>query len=204
MRAAHAQQHHHLWSQLWPAQRTTCRRVLGRPSRHRVDSCYGSAPVTLGGCSEPQQCTCGVVVVDHGSRRKASNDMLLEFCSLYQQITNHSIIEPAHMEIAEPTIAQAIGRCVAAGAKHVVVAPYFLGKGRHIQDDIPALVAAVQEQYPDVQCSIAEPIGIDPLMVKLIQNRVHAVLEEHCPAVASSAYAAEEPVSATVAATSSS
>lgn len=51
------------------------------------------------------------------------------------------------------------GRCVAAGAKHVVVAPYFLSKGRHIQDDIPALVAAAQEQYPDVRCSIADPIG---------------------------------------------
>jgi sirohydrochlorin ferrochelatase len=49
------------------------------------------------------------VIVDHGSRRKASNDMLLEFCQLYQQITQHRIVEPAHMEIAEPSIAQAIG-----------------------------------------------------------------------------------------------
>lgn len=50
------------------------------------------------------------MIVDHGSRRKASNDMLLEFCQLYQQITQHRIVEPAHMEIAEPSIAQAIGR----------------------------------------------------------------------------------------------
>lgn len=41
----------------------------------------------------------------------------------------------------------------------MVVAPYFLSKGRHIQDDIPALVAAAQQQYPNVSCSIAEPIG---------------------------------------------
>lgn len=41
----------------------------------------------------------------------------------------------------------------------MVVAPYFLSKGRHIQDDIPALVAAAQEQFPDIACSIAEPIG---------------------------------------------
>lgn len=64
-------------------------------------------------CSEQQQqqCTCAVVIVDHGSRRKASNDMLLEFCQLYQQMTQHPIVEPAHMEIAEPSIAQAIGAC---------------------------------------------------------------------------------------------
>lgn len=41
----------------------------------------------------------------------------------------------------------------------MVVAPYFLSKGRHIQDDIPALVAAAQEQFPGITCSIAEPIG---------------------------------------------
>jgi hypothetical protein len=51
------------------------------------------------------------------------------------------------------------GRCIEAGAKRVVVAPYFLSKGRHIQDDIPALVAAAREQFPDVACSIADPIG---------------------------------------------
>lgn len=39
------------------------------------------------------------------------------------------------------------------------MAPYFLSRGRHIQEDIPALVAAAQEQYPHVQCSVAEPIG---------------------------------------------
>lgn len=41
----------------------------------------------------------------------------------------------------------------------MVVAPYFLSKGRHIQDDIPALVAAAQEQFPGISCSVAEPIG---------------------------------------------
>jgi hypothetical protein len=35
--------------------------------------------------------------------------MLVEFCQLYQQITQQPIVQPAHMEIAEPTIAQAIG-----------------------------------------------------------------------------------------------
>jgi len=65
---------------------------------------------TAAPCQQQQhQCTCGIVIVDHGSRRKASNDMLEEFCHLYQQITQQPIVEPAHMEIAEPTIAQAVG-----------------------------------------------------------------------------------------------
>lgn len=76
------------------------------------------------------------------------------------------------MEIAKPTIADAISKCASAGASTIIIAPYFLSRGRHIQEDIPALVAAAQEQHPQVKCVIAEPIGIDPLMAQLIEMRV--------------------------------
>lgn len=62
------------------------------------------------------------------------------------------------------------GRCVEAGASRVVIAPYFLSRGRHIQEDIPALVAAAQQQYPGISCSIAEPIG-EPALV-LVRRRL--------------------------------
>lgn len=102
--------------------------------------------------------------------------MLHEFGELYERLTGRAIVEVAHMEIAPPTIADAIGRCVSRGATRVVVAPYFLSRGRHIQEDIPALVKEAQQQHPGVACSIAEPIGIDPLMVQLIDNRVSSEL----------------------------
>lgn len=49
------------------------------------------------------------MIVDHGSRKKASNDMLIEFGDLYGKVTGHEIVEIAHMEIAQPTILEAIG-----------------------------------------------------------------------------------------------
>lgn len=76
------------------------------------------------------------------------------------------------MEIAKPTIADAISKCALAGASTIIIAPYFLSRGRHIQEDIPALVAAAQAQHPDVKCVVAEPIGLDPLMAQLIEMRV--------------------------------
>ena len=47
------------------------------------------------------------------------------------------------MEIAQPSIQQAVARCAAAGARRVVVAPYFLSRGRHIQASAPAAAACV-------------------------------------------------------------
>ncbi|GAB4814681.1 hypothetical protein N2152v2_001727 [Parachlorella kessleri] len=117
----------------------------------------------------------GVVIVDHGSRRAESNEMLQQFAQLYQEVTGRDLVEIAHMELAQPTIEQAMSKCVERGASKVIVAPYFLSRGRHIQEDIPALVAAAQEKLPGgVECVIAEPIGIDGLMAQLIENRVRA------------------------------
>lgn len=115
MQSVRAQQHMQLQSQsLWPAQRVICRNARLPHCQSRVQCSNIDLASMSETCKDGQQCTCGIVIVDHGSRRKASNDMLLEFCALYQQITNHSIVEPAHMEIAEPTIAQAIGELTAA------------------------------------------------------------------------------------------
>ena len=89
-----------------------------------------------------------------------------------RKTSGRAIVEGAHMEIAEPTIADAVSKCVTAGAKSIIIAPYFLSRGRHIQEDIPALVAAAQEQHPGVECVVADPIGLDPLMAQLIEIRV--------------------------------
>jgi hypothetical protein len=53
----------------------------------------------------------------------------------------------------------AAGKCIDQGATYVVVAPYFLSKGRHIQQDIPQIVAAAREEYPSTSIVVAEPIG---------------------------------------------
>jgi sirohydrochlorin ferrochelatase len=63
------------------------------------------------------------------------------------------------MELAEPSIGEAVAKCAAEGYKKVVIAPYFLSRGRHIITDIPAMVAEAQKAHPEVACVIAEPIG---------------------------------------------
>lgn len=87
-------------------------RAYGRRS-NLAAAASGGASCSSCPSNPEQQCTCGIVIVDHGSRRKASNDMLVEFCQLYQQLMQHPIVEPAHMEIAEPSIAQAVGESAA-------------------------------------------------------------------------------------------
>lgn len=81
------------------------------------------------------------------------------------------------MELASPTIADAINKCANAGAKHIIIAPYFLSRGRHIQEDIPRMVQEAAEEHPGISCRIAKPIGIDSLMADLIEKRVQDASE---------------------------
>ena len=48
--------------------------------------------------------TVGIVIVDHGSRRDESNRLLLEVVEQFARATGSRIVEPAHMELAEPSI----------------------------------------------------------------------------------------------------
>jgi sirohydrochlorin ferrochelatase len=76
------------------------------------------------------------------------------------------------MELAEPSIATAFGRCVEQGATFVIVTPYFLAPGKHWNEDIPRLAAEAAALYAGVRHVVAPPIGIHPLMMEILDDRV--------------------------------
>ena len=119
--------------------------------------------------------TTAIIIVDHGSKRGESNAMLEEFVERFRKFTSYTIVEPAHMELAEPSISQAFDRCVAQGATRVVVMPYFLLPGRHWSKDIPRLTADAAGKHEGVEFLVTAPIGLHPLMQEIVQSRI-----DHC------------------------
>ena len=88
--------------------------------------------------------------------------MYRRFFACCRSHTRRRKVEIAHMELAEPSIGAAVAKCVSEGYRKVVVAPYFLSRGRHITSDIPAMVAEAQRAHPGISCVIADPIGVPP------------------------------------------
>ena len=115
----------------------------------------------------------GIVIVDHGSRRDESNQMLERVAGLFAERfrKRYEIVEPAHMELAEPSIATAYARCVERGAEQVVVLPFFLGPGKHWTQDIPRLTADAAMQFPNTTYHVAPTLGIDDLILDLLDKR---------------------------------
>lgn len=85
----------------------------------------------------------GILLVDHGSRREASNVHLETVASAYQQrAPDHYIIRAVHMEIAKPSIKDGIQSFMEDydDVHTIICHPYFLSPGRHVIEDIPQLI----------------------------------------------------------------
>lgn len=112
-----------------------------------------------------------LLLVDHGSRRAEANALLAQIAALVAARRPSLIVEIAHMELAPPTVDEAFDACVSRGATEVVVMPYFLARGRHATEDIPALARAAAARHPHVALRIAEPLGVHALLAELVLAR---------------------------------
>ncbi|XP_039142809.1 sirohydrochlorin ferrochelatase, chloroplastic isoform X2 [Dioscorea cayenensis subsp. rotundata] len=125
----------------------------------------------------PQTKRDAVIIVDHGSRRQESNLMLNEFVSMFKARTSYEIVEPAHMELAEPSIRDAFKLCVQQGAKRIIISPFFLFPGRHWNQDIPALAAEAAEDHSGISYIVTAPLGLHESLVDVVNDRINYCLK---------------------------
>ena len=114
----------------------------------------------------------GIILVDHGSKRSAANDMLFDVVAAYRKVSGAPIVEAAHMELAEPSIGAAFDKCVEQGAMLVIVHPYFLSPGRHSTTDIPHLASEAAARHPGVRYHVTQPLGLDEKIAQVILERI--------------------------------
>ena len=118
-----------------------------------------------------------ILLIDHGSRRADANALLTEVVSRVKaRVGGDTIVEAAHMEIAEPTIAQGFARCVEQGASLVVAHPFMLAPGRHVQEDLPRLVAEAATLHLGVSFVLAAPLGSHDGVIDAVVDRCRAAL----------------------------
>ncbi len=73
-----------------------------------------------------------LLLIAHGSRNKEANEDLIHLAKRLVS-TELQIVEPSYLELAEPEIETAGDTCVAKGAQLVIMVPYFLSAGIHVQ-----------------------------------------------------------------------
>lgn len=120
-----------------------------------------------------------ILLIDHGSRRTEANALLDEIAALVRQrLGPASIVEAAHMEIAEPTVAEGFARCVEQGATTIVVHPFMLAPGRHVTEDLPRLVAEAAQAHVGVGFTMAGPLGSHAGVIDAVIDRCDAAVDD--------------------------
>ncbi|SRR5579885_211696 len=104
--------------------------------------------------------TTALLLVDHGSVLSEANETLHQMVALVQERRPHMLVEGAHMDLARPTIAEAISSCLDRGATTIVVHPYMLSPGKHASKDIPQIIEKAAAMYPHVCFRVTEPLGV--------------------------------------------
>jgi len=100
-----------------------------------------------------------LLLVSHGSRSAKANQENRQMAEMLRQKSGLSVVEYAFLEIAEPSIPAGIEACVRQGAGEIFVLINFLNSGRHVTEDIPALVDKARRKYPEIKFNLTPPIG---------------------------------------------
>jgi cobalt-precorrin-5B (C1)-methyltransferase len=114
----------------------------------------------------------GVVLIAHGSRGENANDGLFETAQALRDSGRCSVVEVGFMQRNFPTIEEAAGSCINQGAGTVLLVPYFLHAGLHLQHDIPEVVDLLKVLHPTVRFAFGKPFAHHPKLLDIVLDRI--------------------------------
>jgi sirohydrochlorin ferrochelatase len=115
-----------------------------------------------------------LLLIAHGSRQAEANDDLHLVAEELRRRGPYVIVVESFLELATPTIEQAAAECVNLQAQRVILLPYFLSAGLHVQRDLTAIRDRLAECYPRVEFVLAQPLGRHPSLFDVLLERARA------------------------------
>jgi sirohydrochlorin cobaltochelatase len=112
-----------------------------------------------------------VILVGHGSLRSGAGAAMIRLAERVHRAGVAPIVEAGFLNYRRPTFAEAVERCIGAGARAIVVQPYFLVPGKFVREDLQHLVASTRSAHPGLALHVAQPFGDHPALARLVLNR---------------------------------
>ncbi|HTW63192.1 MAG TPA: CbiX/SirB N-terminal domain-containing protein [Bryobacteraceae bacterium] len=112
----------------------------------------------------------GIIVFAHGSRIESANQAVRDVVLKMAASGDHAV-EAAFLELGQPDLEGATALLIARGAKNIVVIPYFLTLGTHMQRDLPRLAEAASRAHGNIEIRITAPLDGHPALVEVLLDR---------------------------------
>jgi sirohydrochlorin ferrochelatase len=111
------------------------------------------------------------VIFAHGSPIESANEAVRVIAAEAARAGGFELCEAAFLERGTPSLPEAIASLAARGASEIIVIPYFLTLGLHLQRDLPQLIRAAQAQTPGVGIRVTEPLDGHPALSAILVDR---------------------------------
>ncbi|MBW4055319.1 MAG: sirohydrochlorin cobaltochelatase [Proteobacteria bacterium] len=118
-----------------------------------------------------------ILIMAHGSRISEANDAARDVAAMVREMTGFDIIEVSFRELHEPNIQQGIDTCVARGADRILLMPYFLFMGAHVQHDLPEEIKEAQKRHPGLVMEMGGHLGAHRKLAEIEAERIGEALE---------------------------
>jgi len=121
-----------------------------------------------------------LIVAAHGSRQKAS---AAEVAALAKKLDNkvktddsYTVQQVVHafLQFCDPSLETVIQELADSGVDEMVIFPFFISAGSHVQTDIPRAVETARHKHPYVRFYITRHLGILDAIEDLILKEVAA------------------------------
>ncbi len=120
-----------------------------------------------------------IILLGHGSRVPDAGRHMEKVVAGLKAGYGYKMVEYCYMSRLGPHFPEVFKKCVNAGAKNIMVIPYFLHDGLHLVLDIPEMLQRVASHYPDVRLVLGKNLGFDSTLVDLVERRI--VDSSGCP-----------------------
>ncbi|MCC6536684.1 MAG: CbiX/SirB N-terminal domain-containing protein [Bryobacterales bacterium] len=118
----------------------------------------------------------GIAIFAHGSAVESANEAVRGVVRQFAASGEFDLVEPSFLELGHPNLAGAVARLVERGAGRVVVVPYFLTLGKHLQRDLPKLVDEQRAVHPGVEFHVTPPLDGHPSLAAILVDRARAAV----------------------------
>ena len=100
-----------------------------------------------------------VVLFGHGARDPQWADPMRQLQAILMKSMPGVRVELAFLELMEPRLPDVVQTLVGEGVQAVSVVPIFFGRGGHLKNDFPVLMAQLREAHPAVSIDATEAVG---------------------------------------------
>lgn len=113
----------------------------------------------------------GIIVFAHGSRIESANDSVRTLAAALARAGSIAYVEPAFLELGRPDLTGAVDILATRGVEQIVIIPYFLTLGVHLERDLPQLVSGLVDSHPGIAIRVTPPLEGHPALLQILLDR---------------------------------